>query len=407
MKFKYLTILIGLIAILISCKQEKLCKDVKFSIHVNDVKNSQATITITHTGTNRDQYYVLLIDDLIEDVNSFINDFIIKSDRTVVEEHIYNQRKKVITYTRLLPNRDYTVIAFCIDDSGNIKGIPENITFTTQFLSLANMEDWQIIYLSDTIYRASYCSQFQIDINASFEHILCEVIDADTYNNKNLISILVDIIETYHASGKNPIDYAHHISQDMKYNHYCQLSQGDYYFLLIGLTPEGDISGHYAVSDCIHIEEYPPLPIRYSIIGGWQIQDARGNTKDILVEYKDNQSITILGLYQEEYVIAQYDAEQDCYTLCQQHISVYKDEYDVLLGCCYEWAPGSISIVKQNENDPIAEIVFQSNTSQPHWEIVVCNDLSSLSNTMGMLMYYSYFYFKNTVLYFPISLTAL
>lgn len=308
----YVVILCIACILYMSCTEKEVDSEtnVFFNVSVTEVNDYSATITITHSGTNRDCYYGFVVKDTVTDIYESINDFLASSDKEKVLTSLKSQRKKVIPIRGLSPKKTYTYIAFGIDEEGQLYGTPAHAEFTTTAGELVAIENpnWEILYQGPDLFNNGYYSKYYIKvIGDPTEHYFvydctADFLESFTSEEELIIHAIEEFKEQY--LGEDEVlneDFWINESFVMQgsYFYYHVLDEGEYVAYAIGVNLDGTPTGYYVKTPVFQVEEYPAVENYNELLTNpWQITDLYTDSVNYNVTFeklKVNQSLLMYG----------------------------------------------------------------------------------------------------------------
>lgn len=295
-----------------SCTEKVIDSEtsIAFNVSVTEVNDYSATVTVTHSGTNRDCYYGFITKDTVTDIYKYINNFLESSNKEEVLASLKSQRKKVIPIKGLSPNNTYTYIAFGIDEEGQLYGTPAHAEFTTtagQFVAIEN-PNWEITYQGPDLYDNGYYSKYFIKVTGEpTEHYFifdCKADFLESFTSEE--DLIIHAIEDFK---EKHLDEDEFVNEDFwidesfvlqgSYFYYHVLDEGEYVAYAIGINLDGTPTGHYVKTPVFQVQEYPAVE-SYSelLINPWQITNLYNDSIKYNVRFeklKVNQSLLMYG----------------------------------------------------------------------------------------------------------------
>ncbi|MBO4906586.1 MAG: hypothetical protein J5486_06075 [Bacteroidaceae bacterium] len=278
---------------------------VVFQVAVTDIEPYKATVTITHNGTNRDTYYGFYVRGKVSDVEGEIRKMLASDQRATVLASSFNQRKRVLQISGLLPRNEFTYIVFGLDNDGNLYGTPASVTFTTIASPLVATEtsNWTVTDKGHVVYNDYDYTQINVHLEGDVEeryflHV-CEASLPSTYSNvEDFIFYAVDEFSKSENSGGDEdfwLDAS--VVRTKSTNFYRYLQPGDYVAYAIGLNEDGTPTGSYAKSEVFHVDKYPYVATYAELLNNdWYFVDS--NDKWYFVSFKEkhiNYTLTMTG----------------------------------------------------------------------------------------------------------------
>lgn len=287
-----------------NCSEDDSVPELRFSIAVNEVADFSASITVTHTGTNRVAYYVFAVEGQVCDLGAEIQ----KHKKAVSNEShvadVYDQKKRVIRLSGLLPEKLYTCIVYGVDDTGNIIGTFASTSFTTKTSSIEFELNpkWELSYKGQSKYNNKTYSRIDVNVIGEIEErYFFQVYDVSVI--KNFSDIREVLFKAYYDfnSERNELEEEFFWVEDKFVRtgstiYYKYLTKGKYQAFAIGVDASGALTGHYACSEEFEFEKYELEPEYSSLLGKWKVTDNTGNAIIFTLSEKwANSTFTISG----------------------------------------------------------------------------------------------------------------
>lgn len=285
-----------------------------FTLSVKGLNPFTANIEISHTGSNRDRYFVYVNESLAADMNSVV-DSLLNCLESLVE---YNQRKRIISLDNLVPNSSYYLYVFSVDEDNHLYGMSNSIFFTTPDVDIdMTLEpSWKINWLGEVLHCDDYWTQVDVRCTNISEPFYCCLVPDSIFckYNGNISQVAYyEILKAHkeaHEKGyENFFDMLAHVSISAWY----QRDPGFYYFMVIGVDDEGLPSGKYRISERKQIDEYTMLPAYKQLLGKWLLSDNSGESAIITITAKkNNKTYNVKGWAKTNWpLVFNYDSSDD------------------------------------------------------------------------------------------------
>lgn len=295
MKYTFRILLMAILAIaLASCDkdpQEKpepepqkpeLNQNLSFTLEVAEVTANSAKINVSHNGTTDDTWYGFATTET--NINNAINEKYAELTAGGNITDLKKQTSYTATVNGLEPETDYTYIAFGLSEDGELYGKANSVKFTTDRgeVVMEVNEAWEVTYTgAGKINNQDYDHTITVtstdknkyfitgydkatleanDIKAIAEYELGYLKEWITeYNKENGSNLTLDQM-LFEGDGIDALNFY----------------PGEWYALAIGVDSDGDLSGLYAISDLITIEEEEPTEAYASWLGEWTWTGSNG-----------------------------------------------------------------------------------------------------------------------------------
>lgn len=267
-----------------NCSEDDSVPELRFSIAVNEVADFSAKVTVTHTGTNRVMYHAFAVEGQISDIAPEIQ----KHKDTIMKESqmadFYDQKKRVIKLSGLLPEKCYTCIVYGIDDIGNVIGTAASTYFTTKTSSIEFELNpkWKLSYKGQSKYNNKTYSRIDINVNGEIdERYFIKIYDTCVINNySDIRGLLLKAYNDFNSERNELENEAFWIEDNLvstgSIYYYKYLTKGRYQAFAIGIDANGTLTGHYACSDAFDFDHYELEPGYTELLGEWEITDGMG-----------------------------------------------------------------------------------------------------------------------------------
>lgn len=287
-----------------SCSEDDTIPELRFSIIVNEVADFSAKVTITHTGTNRVKYYAFAVEGQISDMEAEIQKHKDSISEESVMTDVYDQKKRIINLSGLLPEKCYTCIVYGIDDIGNVMGAAASTCFTTKASSIEFELNpkWKLSYKGQSKFNNKTYSRIDIDVDGEIEERyfvwVYDVRVIKNYSNANdiLLKAFNDFSSKYNELEDEDFWVENNFVRTGSTSYYKYLTKGQYQAFAIGVDANGALTGHYACSEVFEFDHYELEAGYAELLGDWELTDGLGG--DIfftLSEKWANNTLTMSG----------------------------------------------------------------------------------------------------------------
>lgn len=280
---------------------DKSEEQISFHVSISGIEGYYATATVTHDGTNRDNYYCFAVKGHVTDVQAEIVRYLSSTPKEELSNIRHNQRKSVFRVTGLSPTKLFTCIVFGLDKDGKMYGTPASAEFQTKesgFVAQVN-PNWTIEYRGPVVWNNYDYSLITVwqkgDIDQRFFLATYQKDFAERFGTaEDLIAYA-----TEEANEKNTGDDFWLEDSQVRTestNFYRNLAVGDYVSYAIGVEANGSPTGYYVKTDVYHVDKYPAVEGYSNLLGDWVIIDE--DDKWYFVSFTErivNQSLTMTG----------------------------------------------------------------------------------------------------------------
>lgn len=313
-----------------------LNEDLKFTLEVTLTEADKAKVKVTNDGTSKDSWYGFVT----EDMDASIDELMAEEVETLAAEGDIKGLKKLtsttVTLRELTPETEYRYIVAGVSESGVIYTAATAVEFTTAKAEVVYTVNpaWTVAYTGaqeisgkvyehtvtvtstdDNMYFITAVSKEyfdQTELNVIAEEEIAYIKEyIDSYNAQNGTNYTIDAL-LYQGSGMDAFNF----------------EAGEWIALAIGVGADGELSGLYAKSDVITIEEEEMTEAYSAWLGDWTFTGANGLTQQVTFSKgKANQTFKMTGYEGEDTegleVTVVWDEEQQCWYILNQMLGTY------------------------------------------------------------------------------------
>lgn len=279
--------------------ENKMQDNVTMSLKLDKAFQNKAYVRVNHDGAQGDVWYYAMTGDFQAKADSLLQS---KIDAVVsAEGHILGNvgTNKSITIDSLSANTSYRVLAARVLSDGKITGNVADLVFKT----LRNPDvfekhpEWDIQYVGRQAEAGDPDAEsevFSCTVGSSEDtYVPCLLAKADfdaAYGKDRLRACFEDYVAFRNSENvKWP-----NVVVSGKYEHLeDRLRHGEYVLFMIGLTAEGELTGYYAMTDCV-IEQEKATQAYRDWIGQWTLSGECNGEK---ISYKVNIAAEENNLY--------------------------------------------------------------------------------------------------------------
>lgn len=280
-------------------------QDLKFTLDLKEADTDQAKVVVEHNGTTTDTWYAFATTET--NIDKAIAD-------ALAEEGIklQNKTRYTVTVKNLEPETTYTFVAVGVAADGKTYGEVGTLEFTTaaEEAGLTENPNWTLAYTGAQEFQgqtykhtvtvtstdqnkwflSSAWSKEEFD--AALEEYGLEVI---LQYELNEYTQLVNYYIEYYKSQGYDVTFADFPYQGTNWDA-VDITPGDWYVIAIGVTDNGELSGLYAISDVITIEEEQATEEYNAWLGTWTFTGANGMAMTATFEKNvNNESYNMYG----------------------------------------------------------------------------------------------------------------
>lgn len=383
-----------------------LNEDLELVVDVEDITYTSAKIKVTHDGDKSDTWYGFLTDEVDVDEDELIEQAVEDYMNGESSEGLRKSKNFVTVLKDLVPGTDYKYVAFGLSSDGEVYGTSASVEFKTTVSSsdepggnnggggnpgetvngMTVNKAWTVNYVGEGVIR-----------DEEYDHVVTvNSTDRNTYAITIVYASLWDVNDLYDMAvlfAEDLVAYVNEVNEyygtsytvaDALYSGTASdafdLDPGYYMAVALGITPEGKVSGYYAVSDVFEVKEAIPTEEYKAWLGDWTIvgdNDVEFNVtlsrhvtnksywmygwegfEDIPVdvEYnKDRNDLTFYAqLVAQDYYLEDADVYADMYFLASDRDNKYykndKGDYGIAIAGILE--DGQRALVRYGVNTP-------------------------------------------------------
>lgn len=281
----------------------EITENLAFTLEVTEVEADQAKIKVEHNGTTKDSWYGFVTTE--SDVNAAIAAKVteLTADGGKISG-LKKNRSTTVTVRNLEPETDYAYVVFGMTAEGELYGTANSVKFETakgEVVMTVNPA-WKVEYTgAGVIYEQEYEHTITVtstdnnkyfitglskeyfeqnDLKAIAEEELAYVkAYIDQFNQQNGTNYTIDAM-LFDGSGVDAL----------------MLDPGEWYAMAIGVGPDGELSGLYAISEVITIAEEEMSEAYAAWLGDWTFTGANGAAYNVtFAKGVSNQSYQMTG----------------------------------------------------------------------------------------------------------------
>ena len=337
----------------------QLNEDLELTVDVEDITYTSAKIKVTHNGAKSDTWFGFLTEVVEGDEDELINQAVEAYMNGETEEGLRRSKSYVNVYKDLTPGTSYKYIAFGLSADGKVYGSSASVGFVTVTTpgeggngggnndgggevvnGMKVNKAWTVNYVGEGVIN-----------DVEYDHVV-------TVNSTDRNTYAITIVYASQWNLDDLYDMAVLFAKDLvayvdKYNEYYgtsftvgdalysgtasdafDLYPGYYIAVALGITPEGKVSGLYAISDVFEVKEAIPTEQYKSWLGDWTIIGENDVEFTVtLSRHVANRSFWMYGWegYEDIPVDVEYSEERNDLTFYAQLVqeNYYLEEYDV------------------------------------------------------------------------------
>ena len=334
-----------------------LNEDLELVVDVEDITLTSAKIKVTHNGQKSDTWYGFLTEIVEGDEEELISQAVQAYVNGDSSEGLRKSKSYVTVLKDLKPGTAYKYIAFGLSSDGEVYGSSASVEFETKLdgtgsgsggLTPGNPEvdgmklnpAWTVNYVGEGVVNGE-----------DYDHVVTvNSTDRNTYAITIVYASLWNLDDLYDMALLFAEDLVAYVDEYNEYNGTSftvgdalysgtasdafDLYPGYYIAVALGITPEGKVSGLYAISDVFEVKEAIPTEQYKSWLGDWTIVGENDVEFTVtLSRHVANRSFWMYGWegFEDYPVDVEYSEERNDLTFYAQLVqeNCYLEDYDV------------------------------------------------------------------------------
>ncbi|MBR2063373.1 MAG: hypothetical protein IJ971_01605 [Bacteroidales bacterium] len=313
-------------------EKPELNQNLAFTLEVAEVGAYSAKINVSHNGASSDTWYCFTT------TNSNINEAISEKYTELTSAPSITGLKKQKSFNAVLnglePETSYAFIAFGISEEGELYGKAASVNFTTakgEVVMEAN-KAWNVTYTgTGKINDQEYKHTITVTSTDNNKYFITGYDKAsfETYDIKDIaeteLEYLKRWIKEYNATNGTKLTLDQMLFEGDGIDA-LNFTPGDWYAIAIGVDDEGEISGLYAVSDVITIEEEEPTEAYASWLGDWVWTGSNGVAWEVSFEKELSNISYYLKGWEDGYgpeIPVEWDPEKEMWAIYTYNYGEY------------------------------------------------------------------------------------
>lgn len=311
-------------------KDVEYTSGIKFEIGLTSLEANAAEITITHNGTDDDTWCAFATTST--NVNISIEDKIEElTDAGGKITGLSTGTEKTIALEDLESDTMYTFIVFAITPAGDEYGSREYIRFTTPIGYEVNPA-WNVEYTARQFIGENEYEHTVTVTSSDKNPYFMTVVTKDRFENTDIKNLLDEEL----AGFKEFIEqYNAYYEVETLFKSWCYTGTAvdafglelghTYVAMAIGASDDGELTGHYAVSEEFQPYEEEMTPEYAAWLGNWTFTGANGVAFDVtFTKDKSNTSYIMRGWETDQFeVIVDWYPTENTWILWSQYIGAY------------------------------------------------------------------------------------
>lgn len=313
--------------------------DLQLNIEVEDITLTSAKLKITHTLSAENGWYGFLTEDYTSSEEALIEAELAKGDYAA---DIHRSKQYVAILEGLQPDTYYRYIAFGLTDEGERYGRISSASFKTLGGNAPGNTDgmyensaWNVMYIGEAEVDGVVCEHVVKVLSTDNNPYAITMVYADYYDPTQLRAMgeimyddMMEYLHDYNLTYGTSYGFV-----DMLYTGSAtcpfDLQPGNYRAVAMGYTPEGEVSGLYAVSEPFEVKEAAATANYSAWLGEWLIDGQNGATETITVSQAvANYSYYVTGWegFDDLQIEVEYSADLDAMFFYSQLVA---ENYDL------------------------------------------------------------------------------
>lgn len=266
-----------------------LNQNLDFTLAVLSVDEKTAQIKITHNGMTSDTWYGFHTSQVSESDDVLIQREVERLASTGKLGNIRKQTSATVNLTDLESDTDYKYIVFGLSSEGEVYGMYESVSFKTATGELVFKKNsaWKAEYLSLARMNGTLCTDVVSVTSTDDNSYLIIAVTSEDFESIGIKTISENIVAEYDSfiaeiNAEYGTDYtiADFLNQGSAMD-VTIMTPGNWYGVAIGVAPDGALTGLYAMTELITIEEIVATPEYAAWVGDWTLTGANGVTQDV------------------------------------------------------------------------------------------------------------------------------
>jgi len=336
-----------------------LNEDLELVVDVEDITLTSAKIKVTHNGQKSDTWYGFLTETVEGDEDELILQAVETYMNGDSSEGLRKSKSYVTVLKDLKPGTAYKYIAFGLSADGKVYGSSASVEFETKLDGTGSgsgdggeipgnpevdgmkvNKAWTVNYVGEGVVNGEEYDNV-ITVNSTDRNTYAiTVVYASLWNPDDLYDMAVLFAEDlvayvgeyneYYGTSFTVADALYSGTASDAFDLY----PGYYIAVALGITPEGKVSGLYAISDVFEVKEAVPTEQYKSWLGDWTIVGENDVEFTVtLSRHMANRSFWMYGWegFEDIPVDVEYSEERNDLTFYAQLVqeNYYLEEYDV------------------------------------------------------------------------------
>ena len=317
--------------------EPELNQDLEFTLEMNSLLADQASINVKNNGTAADTWYGFYTDDTDASESSLITAEVKNLIASGDFSGLKNNTSTVVTLLNLNPNTSYRYIVLGLSEEGEFYGTSASIKFTTLKNEVTFTENaaWNVEYtgagnINGTVYEHTV-TVTSSDANPYF----ITAVTKDEFEALGIKALAEDNLSYLkkYISDFNKENGTNYSLNDILFKgtgtDALSLEAGtDWYALAVGVGADGELSGLYAKSPVITIEEEEPSEAYSSWLGNWIMTGSNGITQNVTFSKGiSNKTYKMTGYEGKDAdgleVIVEWNAENELWAIYNQNLGTF------------------------------------------------------------------------------------
>lgn len=332
--FKRLMIAVAAVVAIVGCNRhgdEPIYPDLHLVVGANDITDTSVTIVVSHSGDSSARWYGFITDDITTPTMELIEERLAEG---MDSSEIHRGRNYVGVIRNLTPETTYNYVAVALTNDSAVYGDVAVVEFTTLAAGSGKEDDgmvynnsWRVSYSAKGSVDGSICDNVVRVDSADDNSYMITVVSAEDYELQNMRAIadalladMYDYLEYFNSTNNTNYGIDAMLYRGNGATSF-ELTPGRYRALAIGISPHGEVSDLYAVSEEFAVAEQEASEAYNAWLGDWTIEGANGATASItLAKGVANTNFIMTGWEGIENlpVVVEYDAELDAILFISQ-----------------------------------------------------------------------------------------
>ena len=298
-------------------KEIDYTEDIEFSIELVSVEAESAKVKVQHNGTTDDSWYgfATTSTNVSRAIEDMVEELITSGDEI---EGLVKRRSKTVTITDLKPDTQYNYIVFAITAEGDVYGTHSSIKFRTP-IKFEENSAWKVEYTARGFVGENEYEHTVTVTSTDSNPYFMTIVTLDRFEDTDIVELLQEEVDAFSEFIDN---FNAYYEVETTFNDWCYTGNAvdafnlelghTFVAMAIGVTSEGALTGHYAVSNEFQPHEEEMTEAYASWIGNWTFTGSNGVSFNVNFKKKKSNAIYVMTGWEGEGA-KQHEVEVDWY----------------------------------------------------------------------------------------------